>query len=340
MGQNMIEYTILLLSVGILLLIWLCYRLYSRLRGECNKVLIAVFGPPTAPEASGDELRKSLIFIATRLLFLMTGCWIVGGCIPILITSSLETSGTIGDGFGMINAWFSALAFGGVVVAILMQTLELRAQRFEMENSRQQLASSAASHLEAQQQLTKQTELVFFSTYLSAVQAATELSARDDSDLTTELRAMLFAVLARLERDQLQASMFGGDHGADRERQWRRKFSRVVDEIDRCASNNGTLVEIRDVSHFVSCARDQIETLFRSLPAKSSITPDPKLSLEAGWRELCDASMKLSAMEESPEGPDLSAKIGSILADISQCGWKLKQVRIQVEASDGQLGFS
>ncbi len=44
-----------------------------------------------------------------------------------------------GDSFGMVNALFSALAFAGVIVAIILQTKELTAQRKEMQTQNEML---------------------------------------------------------------------------------------------------------------------------------------------------------------------------------------------------------
>ena len=49
---------------------------------------------------------------------------------------TLEHSGLFGDTFGSINAFFSALAFAGVIIAIFMQRKELELQREELEQTR------------------------------------------------------------------------------------------------------------------------------------------------------------------------------------------------------------
>ena len=43
--------------------------------------------------------------------------------------------GPFGDMFGAVNAWFSGLAFAGIIVAILMQRQELKSQREEAARS-------------------------------------------------------------------------------------------------------------------------------------------------------------------------------------------------------------
>lgn len=47
----------------------------------------------------------------------------------------IDEQGQFGDSFGLLNAIFSGLAFGAVTVAVVIQTLELKAQREEMRQS-------------------------------------------------------------------------------------------------------------------------------------------------------------------------------------------------------------
>lgn len=86
--------------------------------------------------------------------------WIFGALVAIVITFGLASwavfaifplhlSGGFGDGFAAIGALFSALAFGGVIVAIGLQRQELRLQRRELTLTRAELAGQKAQ-LEAQ----------------------------------------------------------------------------------------------------------------------------------------------------------------------------------------------
>lgn len=61
-------------------------------------------------------------------------------------TKGYEQAGVYGDSFGYVNSLFSGLAFGGVVFAIILQTIELRHQREEMEQSNLAVARSASAH--------------------------------------------------------------------------------------------------------------------------------------------------------------------------------------------------
>ena len=75
--------------------------------------------------------------------------WILFGAIVIMIAAPIlihhfsgaddTTRGTFGDMYGMVNALFSGLATGGVILAILLQRLDLKIQRQELRNSIEQL---------------------------------------------------------------------------------------------------------------------------------------------------------------------------------------------------------
>ena len=51
---------------------------------------------------------------------------------------TVEAAGTFGDSFGLLTSLFSGLAFAGLIWTILLQRIELRLQRRELEESRRQ----------------------------------------------------------------------------------------------------------------------------------------------------------------------------------------------------------
>lgn len=53
------------------------------------------------------------------------------------------TRGQFGDSFGVINALFSALAFLGIIITILLQKEELELQREEIKQNREELKRQA-----------------------------------------------------------------------------------------------------------------------------------------------------------------------------------------------------
>ena len=66
------------------------------------------------------------IGIVTLWLAFTAGIYAIGGSWP--------ERGTIGDSFGAVNALFSGLAFGGVIIAIVLQGQELKSQRVEFRH--------------------------------------------------------------------------------------------------------------------------------------------------------------------------------------------------------------
>jgi hypothetical protein len=80
---------------------------------------------------------------ALGLVFFTLSAWGVFTFLP------LTRTGDLGDGFAVIGALFPALAFGGVIVAIILQRQELRLQRQELSLTRNELAGQK-TQLEAQ----------------------------------------------------------------------------------------------------------------------------------------------------------------------------------------------
>lgn len=72
---------------------------------------------------------------------------------------SINKAGAFGDSFGILTSLFSALAFTGMIITILMQKDELSLQRLELSLTRKELAASRKEHEKsavAQNELVKQ----------------------------------------------------------------------------------------------------------------------------------------------------------------------------------------
>lgn len=65
-------------------------------------------------------------------------------------------SGQFGDMFGGLNAFFSGLAFLGVIYAIFLQREELGLQRKELELTREELKRTAQAQEKSERALSKQ----------------------------------------------------------------------------------------------------------------------------------------------------------------------------------------
>jgi hypothetical protein len=120
----------------------------------------------TTTHASNDEPAKSiwqiissflLYFVApTALILVVYLVWdwlgvkhfesypsrVVGGT-----DNKAADAGAFGDSFGYVNALFSGLAFSGVIYAIILQTIELRLQRQEIELNRRELTKTADANI-------------------------------------------------------------------------------------------------------------------------------------------------------------------------------------------------
>ena len=81
-----------------------------------------------------DGAAQSLmpVFVGVVALFATT-------MLLVLRAFQIQPTGDLGDDSSLVGALFSALAFGGVVVAILLQRQELRLQRDELSMTRAEL---------------------------------------------------------------------------------------------------------------------------------------------------------------------------------------------------------
>jgi hypothetical protein len=75
----------------------------------------------------------------------------------------------IGDSFGAVNALFAALAFGGVIVAILMQRQELQLQRRELHATLEEIKKSREAQEQSQLAHNQQANWLFNAAYLNAL---------------------------------------------------------------------------------------------------------------------------------------------------------------------------
>lgn len=77
--------------------------------------------------------------------------WMLAGLVPFLIGGDLHDAAEFANSFGFVNALFAALAFGGVIWAIRLQTKELELQRHEVEETRDELRRAADAQHQSQQ---------------------------------------------------------------------------------------------------------------------------------------------------------------------------------------------
>lgn len=108
--------------------------------------------------------------------------WLLLGLAPLLFAERWQTTGELGDTFGAANALFSALALGGVIVAILLQRHELDLQRQELAATREELAETRAVHQDHLQHLelaeARRRVLELDSEYASAIEITAHPAVR------------------------------------------------------------------------------------------------------------------------------------------------------------------
>ncbi|WP_202617371.1 hypothetical protein, partial [Roseimaritima sediminicola] len=95
---------------------------------------------------------KGFVFWSLVGAVLVVAVWAIAGLLTWRSFESPELRGTFGDMFGAVNALFSGLAFLGVIVAIILQKMELEEQRREIRDSRlahQQSARALEGQLES-----------------------------------------------------------------------------------------------------------------------------------------------------------------------------------------------
>lgn len=111
--------------------------------------------------------------------------WLVLGLAPILATRCLSDGALIGDSFGLVNALFSALAFGGVVIAILLQRKDLSIQQEELELTRGVLEKQATSQNHSMEALERQAVLMHRTALLSSLTLLVQSIDQELANLST-----------------------------------------------------------------------------------------------------------------------------------------------------------
>jgi hypothetical protein len=87
--------------------------------------------------------------------------WVLVGVVPFVLSRDVHDAAEFASTFEFVNALFAALAFGGVIWAIRLQTKELELQRLEVEETRDELRRSADAQ-------TLSQEMHFLSALLAA----------------------------------------------------------------------------------------------------------------------------------------------------------------------------
>jgi hypothetical protein len=84
-----------------------------------------------------NKKTKNINWLVSIIVFVVIIIWSIGWLL-IDINIKQADRGVFGDKFGAVNALFSALAFAGIIITILLQKKELSLQRKEMEDTRKE----------------------------------------------------------------------------------------------------------------------------------------------------------------------------------------------------------
>ena len=96
-------------------------------------------------------MKKILLVIVVFIAIFPIYFFIIRYFYPDMISRS-----QFGDLFGGLNTFFSGLAFGGVVYAIILQRKDLELQREELKLTREELKRTAEAQEKSEQALSKQ----------------------------------------------------------------------------------------------------------------------------------------------------------------------------------------
>ncbi|OHB68999.1 MAG: hypothetical protein A2V70_08480 [Planctomycetes bacterium RBG_13_63_9] len=112
----------------------------------------------------------------------MPALWVLFGWIPIkwFDYGFPATAGEFGDSFGFANSFFSSLALGFVIVALILQTFELGLQRQEMKESRQVWERTSKAEEEASAALKREADATLVAAYLDGLIALQRLPAEEE----------------------------------------------------------------------------------------------------------------------------------------------------------------
>ncbi len=154
---------IILASLGIanLILVLSSIRNYAHIEEEGDSLLKS--RGVDLDSMTKREKKTALKKVKEEIEPLQSHAWIVGCvvCFDILIVGAIishwwagnffvERSGSVGqkslfgDSFGAVNALVSAFAFAGMIVSFFMQRSELRLQRKELQENRQEMIQQTA----------------------------------------------------------------------------------------------------------------------------------------------------------------------------------------------------
>lgn len=121
------------------------------------------------------NIHKWVFFAGLIVISIFIGAWLLNRFWHPLPPTAAE----FGDSFGAANALFSALAFAGIIITILLQRRELELQRNELKETKLELRKSAQAQENTQKTLNLQVSFSAKQTLLNSLKVMYELERRD-----------------------------------------------------------------------------------------------------------------------------------------------------------------
>ena len=143
-------------------------------------------GAATDRGATGRE--RSRWWYAVIFACVAAACVVWWFFAPRLIAPGIRS--TVGEMFAPLSTFFSGLAFGGVILTVVLQSDELRLQRQEMEDTRRVLGAQQLQLEKQALSMQRQTfETTFFNLLSLLREAVASLPDRNKfSDVATDIR--------------------------------------------------------------------------------------------------------------------------------------------------------
>lgn len=153
--------------------------------------------------------------------------WFLVGLLPVAVfpgsATSFNAAGTFGDSFGVVNSLFSALAFAGVIVTMILQTEELKLQRRELDETQEELRRSAQAQEASERMFT-------LTAHLNGLNVLRQGFAGIDSEFSRAWQQRIMGELMDVTgraRTTLQGSGLAGSD-ADFTREYLETYARFV----------------------------------------------------------------------------------------------------------------
>ncbi len=130
--------------------------------------------------------RSYLVLLVVLVLITWGGSFVVQ---LAWFNNNLTRAALSGDTFGAVNSLFSAFAFAGVIVTVLMQRDELRLQRNELELARHEMKESRIAQQESADALERQVNVQLLAARVSGT--STLLTITGSNEYSRTLRDLL-----------------------------------------------------------------------------------------------------------------------------------------------------